>query len=260
MTPPEKLASLLDPLSLPAWQYHPVVGSTNDLGLTWAQNGAPDGALVLADAQTAGRGRGDHQWETRAGTSLAMSLVSRPSPAEASHAARFTAWAALGLVGALSGRGMTAEIKWPNDILLGGKKVGGVLVEASWRSDALEALVVGMGVNVAPGAVPEAKKLRYPATSVTEQCGAEVDRWELLVEILQEMIAIRPHLTEDAFIDAWNAHLAFREEWVDFRLPGGLARRVKIIGVARDGRLTIAGEDGQVDQALAGDIGVFGPS
>ena len=93
----EKLAAGLEGLGLGAWQYYPSVGSTNDLALDWAHAGAPDWALVIADAQTAGRGRGDRTWETKPG-GLAISLVLRPTTQEIEHLTRFTALAGLGLL------------------------------------------------------------------------------------------------------------------------------------------------------------------
>jgi len=254
MTSKEILSTILDPIGLGTWQYYPEVGSTNDLALTWAQEDALDWSLVLADAQTKGRRRGERSWVTRQGTGLAMSLILRPHPAEAAHVTRFTALGALGLVKALSGLGLGSEIKWPNDILLGGKKVGGVLVEADWQADSLNAVVVGMGVNVAAGAVPPAEDLRYPATSVAEMLGETVDRWTLMGEILREMMGIRLNLAEPTFVEEWNAHLAFRNEWVRFSSPGGSSRRVKILGIEEDGHLTLENEDGGVEQVVAGEI------
>jgi len=251
---PEALEAALKPLALGDWQYYPEVGSTNDLALDWARNGALDWSLVVADEQTAGRGRFERHWVTRPGVSLAMSLVIRPSAREASHLTRFTALAALGLVQALAKMGLHAEIKWPNDVLLQEKKVAGVLVEAEWRGDEMEALVVGMGVNLKSGSVPDPAEVRFPSTSVEAAAGRAVNRWALLADILQSMQQARSYLCEEAFMEDWNAHLAFRDERVQFRLPTGVVERLLILGVVPDGRLSLIDEHGQKKAFNSGEI------
>ena len=254
MTKPEALEAALEPLSLGGWQYHPVVGSTNDLALDWARNGALDWSLVVADEQTAGRGRADRGWVSRPGVSLAMSLVMRPSPREAAHITRFTALAALGLVQALAKMGLRAEIKWPNDVLLNGKKAAGVLVEADWRGELLDALVVGMGVNIKPGSVPDPAEVRFPSTSIEAAAGQAVDRWALLADILKSMQQARAYLCEETFMEDWNAHLAFRNERVLFHLPTGDVKRFLILGVMPNGRLSLQDGDGQKKAFTSGEI------
>lgn len=251
---PEALQAALNSLSLSDWQYHPVVGSTNELALDWARDGAPDWSLVVADAQTTGRGRLDRRWVSRPGVSLAMSLVLRPSAQESAYVTRFTALGALGLVNALAQMGLPAEIKWPNDVLLQKKKVAGVLVEAEWQGDVLDALVVGLGVNIQPGAVPASDDVRFPSTSVEDAACGAVDRWALLADILQAMMAARSDLTSDAFLEAWNAHLAFRGDWVQFRLPAGFIQRLRVLGILPDGRLSMQGEDGQQKAFASGEV------
>ena len=254
MVQTEDLSPYLDPLGLGAWRYLPVVGSTNDVAREWAAVGAPDWALVVADAQTTGRGRGERRWQTKPGGALALSLVLRPTPAEAKSFPRFTALAALGLIKALSGLGLAAQIKWPNDVLLAGRKVAGVLVEADWQSAQVEAVVVGLGVNVSPGSVPPADILRYPATAVEVALGAGVDRWVLLAETLVAMRDYRAILEQDALVEAWNAHLAMRGEWVRFQVHGEAPQKLRVLGVNPDGQLMLVHTDGTLTQALSGEI------
>jgi BirA family transcriptional regulator, biotin operon repressor / biotin---[acetyl-CoA-carboxylase] ligase len=254
MTLPEDLSPYLDPLGLGAWRYLPVVGSTNDVAREWASAGAPDWALVVADAQTAGRGRGERRWLTEPGGALAFSLVLRPTPAESGCFPRFTALAALGLTRALAGLGLAAQLKWPNDVLLVGRKVAGVLVEADWQSARVEAAVVGMGVNVSPGSVPPADSLRYPATSVETVLGARIDRWALLAETLIAMRDYRAVLAGDGLVEAWNANLAMVGEWVRFQVHGESPHTLRLLGVNSDGQLMLAHIDGTLMLALSGEI------
>ena len=244
------LSASLAPLNLPDWQYHAEAGSTNDLALAWAEQGAVDGSLVLADSQTAGRGRADRRWVTQPGAALALSLVLRPSTAEVEYVPRFTALAALGLVETLAQRGLAAEIKWPNDVLVRGRKVAGVLVEAFWQGDQLDALIVGMGVNVTPGALPPAEELRFPATSIEAELGESVDRWVILAGILQSIFTYRTILITDAFMAAWNEKLAYKAEWITFRFANGQEKPARVLAVLPDGRLALQVE-GQSEPILA---------
>ena len=248
------LSDTLHPLGLSAWRYLSVTGSTNDDSLAWAHEGALDWSLVVADAQTAGRGRGNRHWVTEPGCGLAFSLVVRPSPAEIQFFPRFTALAALGLISALSDLGVVAELKWPNDVLLGRKKVAGVLVEADWQDGQVSAVVVGMGVNVTLGSVPQSESLRYPATAIETALGRPVDRWVLLGDILSAMRDYRANLTEELFVDAWNMHLAFRDETVRFRMGNNGSQCVKVLGVNADGQLLLEHENGDQFTTPTGEI------
>jgi len=254
----KELTHLLESIQRGAWQYHPVVGSTNDIALRWAKKDAPDWGLVIADQQTAGRGRGNRRWVTRPGSALAISLVMRPSPRELQMLPRFTALAALGLVEVLGGLGLQAEIKWPNDVLLGGKKVAGVLVETEWRENDLTALVVGLGVNILPESLPAADQLRYPAISVAQALDDPVDRWALLVDLVGAMKTLRPSLTSDNFVLAWNKHLAFRDEVKSINLPGGIVKDYKIIGVTPEGALRVRDCCGGQVEIVSGEIEIGG--
>jgi len=167
---------------------------------------------------------------------------------------RFTVLAALGLVNALDALGFEAEIKWPNDILLAHKKVSGVLIEADWQDDRLMSLVVGVGVNITPDAVPPTEYLRYPATSVASAAGAAVDRWSLLADILRAMQHLRTYITTDVFVQEWNRHLAFKREWVWFRHSTGLVEKVRLLGVTSDWQLSIEKENGEGENVVAGEI------
>ena len=248
------LKRLLEPLDWLNWQYYPVVGSTNDIALEWAKTAAPDWGLVIADQQSAGRGRGDRRWITKPGSALAISLVIQPSPQELEILPRFTALAALGLVGCLGTLGLQAEIKWPNDVLLDGKKAAGVLVEIDWQESDLAALVIGMGVNVLPGSVPAMDQLRYPAISVAEASGRTVDRWGLMVDLIKAMKNLRPSLTSDEFIRVWNNKLAFRGEVKRIHISGGAVEEFEILGVTSEGALEVRDHHGKQFEIVSGEI------
>lgn len=252
------LAVQLDPLGLADWRYYPVVTSTNDLALTWAGEGAADFSLIVADTQTAGRGRSNRHWVTHPGAALAFSLILRPTEDEIACLPRFTALAALSLLETLDQFGLKGSLKWPNDVLLSGKKVAGVLVEADWQGDRLAALVVGMGVNISPAAIPPDAALRYPATSVETEMGRKMDRWAILASILHTLRCYRDLLTTPDFIRLWNDRLAFRGEKVNFCFPDGTVRSLTVTGVQSDGRLILETPLGETLRVVAGEIELAG--
>jgi len=239
----------LKTLPLGGWRYFQTTTSTNDEALAWALEDAPDQALVLADHQTKGRGRGNHQWVTNASAGLAFSLILKPSPAELPFIGRFTALAALALVHTLiKDYHMAAAVKWPNDVLLEGKKAAGVLVETQWQAEKVSALVIGMGVNVSPESIPPQENLRFPATCVESAYGHPIVRWEMLRQVLAEMITLRPQLPQPGFIEIWNEHLAFKGQLVTLRPISGEPQQVRLLRVAEDGRLLV--EDAQRERRL----------
>ncbi len=134
-------------------------GSTNDAAREWALEGAPSGALVTADFQTRGRGQRGHQWQAQAGQSALMSFVYHVPPAlDASQLGLVTALAA---ADALLSLGFPPQIKWPNDLLLGSRKVGGILVEV-----AAGVAILGIGINVSQTEFEGAAGFAYPPTSL----------------------------------------------------------------------------------------------
>jgi len=187
--------------------------STNDEAARQALAGIGHGAVVVADEQTQGRGRLDRQWLTAPGGGLAMSLVLRPESGTAGTSLQYAGLGALAVARALEKQGLSPAIKWPNDVLLGGRKTAGILAEASWQDDILDYLILGIGVNVHPAAVPPPEELRYPATCVDWEAGRTVERAALLREVLCEAGALLQKPVR-SWVSAWEKRLAFRGERV----------------------------------------------
>jgi len=209
-----QLRKALADLPIGEIRYFESVGSTNDLALEWAAAGAPDFSLVLADEQTSGRGRMNRKWFTPPGAGLALSLVLRPNDFERENIRLMTALAALALVDALKAYNIPAQIKWPNDVVINRKKTAGVLVETAWLGLDVEALVLGIGVNVYPESVPPESELYFPATCVQSETESQVERLTLLCELMAELVSWRSRLGTDTFMDAWQLSLAFCGEAV----------------------------------------------
>jgi BirA family biotin operon repressor/biotin-[acetyl-CoA-carboxylase] ligase len=230
------------------------IGSTNDVALAWAADGAPDLALVCAEEQTSGRGRGDRRWFTSPGTALAFSLVLRPLTCEEQSVPLFSGLGAVAVCEALEMRGLHPEIKWPNDVLLNRRKVCGVLVEAVWMGDKVDCIVLGIGVNVKPEAIPPSDQLNFPATSIEAEMEKSVDRLALLRDSLQALLTWRGLLTKDSFHNAWENHLAFRGEQVEIWVEGVPARTGQVEGLERDGSLRLRSHAGQVFMVHFGEV------
>jgi len=170
-----ELKKSLSKLSLGDIRFFDTIGSTNDEALAWAANDTPDLSVVIADEQTAGRGRLDRKWFTPKGTALAFSIVLRPTPEERPHLTRIVGLAALGVAESLRERGLDARIKWPNDVLIQNRKVCGILIESVWSGEDIDCVVIGIGVNVSQGSVPPEEMLQFPATSLeAELCAGLV--------------------------------------------------------------------------------------
>jgi len=249
-----ELKKALSKLPLGNVRYFDSIGSTNNEALAWATSGAKDLSLVIADEQTAGRGRLDRKWFTPKGTALAFSLILRPTAEEKPHLTRVVGWAALAIADALRTRGLVSLIKWPNDVLLNGRKVAGILVESTWSGEDVDCAVVGIGVNVLKEAVPSDELLFFPATSLEESLGSDVQREKVLHDILAGLIALRPHLGSDSFIASWEKSLAFRGEQVQVEQGDGSAIAGKLLGLEPDGSLRVSDESGGSVTVRFGDV------
>ena len=250
----QELESVLANLSLSAIHYFDTIGSTNDEAMEWARNGAQDLSLVVADEQTLGRGRLDRPWFTPPQTALAFSLILRPTYAEKPLLSRTVGLAALALADVLQTLDLTPQIKWPNDILLNGRKLAGILIEATWYEEEVQSVVIGMGVNIAKRAVPDTDILGFPATSLENMLGYLPNRNVILHAILANVIALRPHMGTDAFMSSWEKKLAYYGKQVRVEMGGEKSVSGKVIGLESDGSLKLHDNDGKTISVRFGDV------
>lgn len=239
----QEISAALADLPLGGLRFFPTVGSTNDEALVWAKAGAADLSVILADEQTAGRGRAGRKWHTPPGSALAVSLVLRPTSIERAFPARLTGLAALALVEQCRGLGLQAQIKWPNDVLLRGCKTAGILVESAWSGNQLEAAVLGIGVNVGPSAVPPAGQLAFPATCLEAELHASIDRLQLLKGFLTALLNWRSRIGTPDFLKSWEAALAYRGEPVSVVQDDEPPRIGRLLGLEPDGSLRLMVHD-----------------
>jgi BirA family biotin operon repressor/biotin-[acetyl-CoA-carboxylase] ligase len=234
------LQKSLSGLLLGPVRYFDSLGSSNDEAAYWAEQGAPNLALVVAGEQTAGRGRHGRQWRTPPGVALAMSLIIRMEMKPAFPLPYLTGLGALGVCTALqNGYGLQAQIKWPNDVLVSGRKLAGILVETSWQGGEMEFAILGIGINVALGSVPPASELDFPATCVETVLGSPVDRQVLLRIVLEKVLAWLPRLEKAEFLQAWESQLAFRSQWVQLINQDQEPIEGRLLGLGQDGSVRL---------------------
>lgn len=234
---PARVEARLGPGSLgrPLWHF-PEIDSTNLEARRRAEAGAPHGACLVAEHQSAGRGRLDRRWQAPPGACLLFSLILRPNLGLEGVFA-LTSLAAVAVCRALEAHGLAPAIKWPNDLFLEGKKLAGILTEFAARAERLEHAVVGVGLNV--NLTPaQLCRLPAPAASLRAASGRPWDRAVLLAEILGQAEA----LWQEALAQGWQGLAA--EYGRRFFLAG---RRVSV----RDGRTVRTGLARGVDQTGA---------
>jgi BirA family biotin operon repressor/biotin-[acetyl-CoA-carboxylase] ligase len=182
------------------------VASTNDVAAALADAGAAEGTVVAADAQSAGRGRLGRQWASPRGAGLYVSFVLRPG-ADVARLVTIAAGVAV-CEGVRAATGLMPDVKWPNDALVAGRKVAGILAEAGAADGALQHVVLGVGINVGQAAYPP--DIASIATSLEAELGRSVDRGLVFAEVLSAFAHRYAELQQGrkaAVIEAWR-HLA----------------------------------------------------
>ncbi|MGH9348958.1 MAG: biotin--[acetyl-CoA-carboxylase] ligase [Vicinamibacterales bacterium] len=203
----DALAQAADRLGLfgPPVQWYAEVPSTSDLAAACAERGAREGSIVMADAQTAGRGRQRRSWSSPPGAGLYVSVVLRPDPRAVPLLTMAAGVAIADGIGAATG--FLTALKWPNDVVVGPRKVAGILAETGASPDGVPHVVLGFGVNVRVAAYPPEVAAR--ATSLERELGRVVDRGVVLAECMAALAARYDDLRRDrsrAIVDAWRAY------------------------------------------------------
>jgi BirA family biotin operon repressor/biotin-[acetyl-CoA-carboxylase] ligase len=229
---------------------YPSLSSTNDIARREAKKGAREGTVVLAEEQTAGRGRIKRAWLSPKG-SIALSIILHPTPTQLPFLIMVASLAVAHCLEKVSG--LETQIKWPNDVLINNKKVCGILIESDVKGKAVDYAIIGIGINVnlLPTDFPE---IAATATSLSRELGKELSRRELIRCLLVEV--------ENLYLALPEGDIVFRE-WRDRLVT--LGKEVKVSSgktsykgvaesVASDGSLLLRQPDGHLMKIVAGDV------
>lgn len=240
-------------------EYFDVTDSTNIRARKLAEEGAPHGTLVVADQQTAGRGRRGKGWVSPPGAGIWMSMVLRPSIAPV-NASMLTLVAGMSVVrGIKSAAGLEAMIKWPNDAVLNGKKICGILTEMSTEVECIRYVIPGIGINVNVEQFPE--EIAATATSLKLEAGRAVRRSPVIAAVAESF-----EYYYDIFMktcdmsglkDEYNKILANMDKEVLVLDPRGQYKG-RALGIDPEGSLIVKREDGSISSVISGEVSVRG--
>lgn len=239
------------------YEYIDSLASTNSRARELALEGAQEGTLVVAEEQNAGRGRINRGWYSPYGKGLWFSLILRPTflPVEAS---KCTLMAAVALIKAFRKLGLsTAGIKWPNDILVGPRKLVGILTEMSGTIEEISYIVMGIGINISTTADELPEHLQDVATSFAIE-GVQVDRREAFAVILKCLEEQYEKVLKEGFdstLEEWKEFSITLNRDVQVKAPGE-SYYGRAIDIDRDGNLLVERPNGQVERIMAGDISI----
>lgn len=231
------------------------LGSTQDEARQQAQGGAAHGTLVWALEQTAGRGRMDRTWVSNRGAGLWFSLVLRPR-GDSNAAALLSLAAGVGVVRALPASSAgSVRLKWPNDVLLHGRKLAGILAEAETRDGGLRFVVLGVGLNLDPGPQGFPTPIAAEAAALVEVAGLPLDASALMASLLTEL--------EVASELALDDPRALRQAWLELNdtigrqvraQTGAATLEGRAVDLALDGSLVVETSDGSRTRVRAGEL------
>ena len=232
--------------------YFPSLATTMDLARQEALKGALEGTVVIADEQTAARGRLQRVWLTPQGN-IALSVVLCPHKEHLHKLIMVSSLAVSRCIETVTG--LRPDIKWPNDVLIKGKKAGGILIESDVRLDRVNYAIIGIGINVNLN-VANFPEIHATATSLSHELGREVSRLNLVRQLLKE---IESHYlassSGDSVYEQWQQRLVTLSKKVRATSVTGVT---VIEGIAesvdRDGSLWLRLEDGKLSRVLAGDV------
>lgn len=235
------------------------VGSTNNYAKKLAEEGAPAGTLVIAEEQTSGKGRRGRSWETPKGSNIAMTLLLRPK-IRPEHASRLTLLMAMAVARAVrKATGLPAGIKWPNDVVVNGRKVCGILTEMNSEVDYINYVVIGTGINVNQEEFPE--EIAGTAGSLRRELGRKVSRSQLIAASMEELEQIY-----ETFIRTEDLSGLY-EEYNEICVNCG--RQIRVLepgneytgttgGINEKGELVVRKDSGEEVCVYAGEVSVRG--
>lgn len=231
--------------------------STNAIAMKLAEAGAPEGAVVIADSQTKGRGRlRDREWLSPPGLNLYTSVILRPE-IDAVLTSPLALVAGVAVAELLSrycpGR---IAVKWPNDVLINGKKGCGILAEIKATGKKTQFVILGIGLNINMKKEDLTKDIRDSATSIREETGTEMSRFKTTVELYEQIGKFYMIFLRDGFgriMDLWHDYSGISGQYVEATF-GEETFRGKAAGIDETGALIVTDETGKTRRIIAGDV------
>jgi BirA family biotin operon repressor/biotin-[acetyl-CoA-carboxylase] ligase len=236
------------------------VDSTNTAAFRLALNGASEGEMVVVESQHAGKGRMGRQWESPSGVNIYLSIILRP-PFPPSKIPLITLMTAVACAEAIEEvTGVLPVIKWPNDLLIEDKKLGGILTEADMEMDRINFIIVGIGINVNMPRSAFPPSIKDTATSLQEVLGKEVSRVSLIQALLQKFELWYTRFKEgrgEEIKRRWEELSQIRGKHVSVAFMGEMVQGMAL-EIDADGALLIQEAGGEVKRIVAGDVHVRG--
>jgi len=237
--------------------FFPEVESTNRRAWEYSLKGGKEGAVILADSQSKGKGRLGRHWQSPPGVNIYTSIILRP-PISAGAAQQITLLAGVAAADSLfRATGLDARIKWPNDILVHGKKVAGILSEMETQGSRVCFLVLGVGVNVNWPKEEIPPNLRETATSLKAEGGKEYSRAEVAAGIFEKLEREYALFLQDGFSsrlrEEWNRLSGINQKWVTITVMDE-EYEGRVLGVDTDGALLVVNREEELRRFIAGDV------
>ncbi len=230
------------------------IDSTNIFARSLKENESPNGTLIIADEQTAGRGRQGRQWQSQKGKNLLFSVVIRHFLAQEKVRVIPFAAALAAADGIEQENGSAIECKWPNDLLIGGKKVAGMLIETTTQNDAVMTMILGIGINV--NQTEFANDIKGKATSLKLHLHRDVDRVRLLCAVMEELEYRLEQLRQfspQILLDKWKQRATMLGSTITL-VEHHSSVKATAIDVAPNGALVIEEINGSRREVFAGDV------
>ncbi len=249
------LKQAFDDLKIPVFRFFKETDSTNTQALKWVSLGAPEYSLVIAEAQTAGRGRNGRKWVTTPGSSLAVSVVLHPSTREREKLGLFSLLGGYSLLKVLEEHyHINAQVKWPNDVLVEDKKTAGILAESLWQGENLQGLVLGIGINLMIPSIPSSDLLLFPATCIEAHTKDNINPVEMLTYLIKALIKSRESILSPIFIQQYESSMAFKDQLITLDAGKGELYSGFLRGIDDQGKIIIRNTDGTERVFPIGDV------
>ena len=242
-------------LEIPEFRYFKETDSTNTQALNWISQGTPEYSLVIAEAQTAGRGRSGRKWVTTPGSSIAVSIILHPTIQEQEKLGLFSLLGGFSVLKVLEDNyHIKAQAKWPNDILIENKKTAGILAESLWQGGNLQGLVLGIGINLMLPSIPSSDLLMFPATCIEAHTKDNINPVEMLATLIKALIRIRKSILSPTFIPLYESSMAYKNQLITLDAGGGEVYSGHLRGIDNQGKIIIQTADGTEQVFPIGDV------